>query len=421
MRPWALAVSLFIGFPLLAQGPENVLLVVNRESNDSKTVAQYYRERRGISAENICTIKTLDEEVIARVHFEDEIRKPILGCLAKRHLQDRVLYIVLTRGVPLKISALENESDHASVDSELTLAYQDLLGVPREYTGPAPNPYFAPHAAGRFVRFSHRDFPIYLVTRLDGYDVAEVRSLIDRGLQPSREGRFILDLSGDDNAQGNNWLREAAAELRKAGIPESRVRLETSQVFLAGEKDVLGYASWGSNDRANFSRFLRNTWVNGALAVEFVSTDGRSFTRPPEKWTIGKWSDPPGSFFAGSPQSLIGDFIHEGVTGVAGNVYEPYLSACARPQILFPAYVRGHNLAESFYAALPFLSWQTVVIGDPLVAPFPGPSIPLEELNPPNDPATGLPKFFAQYIARTKARERRVTSPPQAVGSRKSE
>ena len=175
-------------------------------------------------------------------------------------------------------------------------------------------------------------------------------------------------------------------------------------MFLVGEKNVLGYASWGSNDRANFSRLLRNTWVNGALAVEFVSTDARTFTRPPEKWTIGKWSDPPASFFAGSPQSLIGDYIHEGVTGVAGNVYEPYLSACARPQILFPAYVRGHNLAESFYAALPFLSWQTVVIGDPLVAPFPGLPILSEELNPPNDPATGLPKFFGQRLAQTKKR-----------------
>ena len=166
MRPWVLAVSLSIGLPLFAQGPENVLLVVNRESNDSQAIAQYYRERRGIP--NVCTIKTLDDEVIARVNFEDEIRKPILACLAKRRLQDRVLYIVLTRGIPLKIKAEENESDHASVDSELTLAYRDLLGMPLGYAGPAPNPYFAPHAAGQFVRFSHRDFPIYLVTRLDG-------------------------------------------------------------------------------------------------------------------------------------------------------------------------------------------------------------------------------------------------------------
>jgi hypothetical protein len=41
-----------------------------------------------------------------------------------------------------------------------------------------------------------------------------------------------------------------------------------------------------------------------------------------------------------------------------------------RPQTLFPAYLSGFNLAESFYLSIPALSWQTVVIGDPLCRPF---------------------------------------------------
>ncbi|MGH9649991.1 MAG: TIGR03790 family protein, partial [Terriglobales bacterium] len=157
-------------------------------------------------------------------------------------------------------------------------------------------------------------------------------------------------------------------------------------------------------DRSNHSRFLNHTWVNGALLAEFVSTDARTFERPPKNWNIGKWSDPPGSFFEGSPQSLIGDYIHEGVTGVAGHVYEPYLGACPRPQILFPAYVRGLNLAESFYAAMPLLSWQTVVVGDPLTAPFPRDPLPRAEADPPKDAATGLPKYFAGFAARAEKR-----------------
>ena len=31
-----------------------------------------------------------------------------------------------------------------------------------------------------------------------------------------------------------------------------------------------------------------------------------------------------------------------------------------------PAYAHGRNLAESYYLALPFLSWQGVIFGDPL-------------------------------------------------------
>jgi uncharacterized protein (TIGR03790 family) len=406
MKNWKpfLVLAAVLPVTVAAQGPENVLLVVNKDSKDSRAVAQYYRERRGIPARNVCTIKTLDQEEIGRVIYEDEIQKPIAKCLTQGHLQDQVLYIVLTRGVPIKIKRQEGaREDHASVDSELAMLYRDVLGVPRRIEGRIANPYYAPHASGKFVRFTHREFPMYLVTRLDGYDVADVRALIDRGMSPARHGRFILDLSGDNQKTGNNWLREAAVKLKEAGVEESRIRLETTESFLTGETDVLGYASWGTNDWNGQRRFFENQWVNGAIAAQFVSTDARTFERPPKNWKIGRWSDPPGTFFAGSPQGLIADYIHEGVTGIAGHVYEPYLNACIRPQILFPAYVHGHNLAESFYAAMPFLSWQTIVIGDPLVTPFPSPVIPPAELKPPADPKTGLPQFFAQHLTRAKA------------------
>jgi hypothetical protein len=47
-------------------------------------------------------------------------------------------------------------------------------------------------------------------------------------------------------------------------------------------------------------------------------------------------------------------------------VYEPYLVGCARPDHLLPAYYEGRTLAESYYLALQFLSWQGIVLGDPL-------------------------------------------------------
>jgi uncharacterized protein (TIGR03790 family) len=60
------------------------------------------------------------------------------------------------------------------------------------------------------------------------------------------------------------------------------------------------------------------------------------------------------------------DYLHEGATGASGHVYEPYLSTIARPDYLFPAYYEGRNLAESYYLAMPVLSWQNIVLGDPL-------------------------------------------------------
>ena len=89
--------------------------------------------------------------------------------------------------------------------------------------------------------------------------------------------------------------------------------------------------------------------------------------RPPDAWKYTSWQDKQ-HWFAGSPQGLTADLIHEGASGASGNTYEPYLNACARPDYLLPAYLEGRNLAESFYLSLVYLSWQGVVLGDPLMS-----------------------------------------------------
>ena len=99
---------------------------------------------------------------------------------------------------------------------------------------------------------------------------------------------------------------------------------------------------------------------------------------------------------APSPQSLAGDLIRDGITGVSGHVAEPFLAATIRPQVLFPAYRAGLNLAESFYLAMPYLSWQTVIVGDPLCAPFPRNPLAPADIVRGIDPETELPALFAE-------------------------
>jgi uncharacterized protein (TIGR03790 family) len=141
--------------------------------------------------------------------------------------------------------------------------------------------------------------------------------------------------------------------------------MDESAKVLTGEKDVIGYAGWGSNDPNRHQRNLGFQWLPGALVTEYVSTDGRTFQRPPSGWTIGTWKDAAG-WFAGSPQTLTADYIHEGATGCSGHVNEPYLAFTPHPDQLFPAYFSGRNLAESYYLAIRALSWQNIVVGDPL-------------------------------------------------------
>lgn len=208
--------------------------------------------------------------------------------------------------------------------------------------------------------FRHPDFPIYLVVRLAAWDTADVKAMVDRSLGARNRGKFVVDLShpGDDN--GNAWLRAAAAEL-----PKGRVVLDDTPKVLYGQNEVIGYAGWGSNDRNRTRRHLGFGWLPGALAAEFVSTNARTLKRPPEDWTYTIWGDYL-HYFGGSPQGLAADLLHDGATAATGNVYEPYLLACARPDYLLPAWAAGRNLAESYYLSVRWLSWQGVVFGDPL-------------------------------------------------------
>ncbi len=336
---------------LRAQTAENVLLVVNRNDAFSVEIGEYYRQRRAIPPENVCSIDSFLFEEISWQMYLDGVERPIAACLASPAFQEKVLYIVTTRGVPLKIlgGGLAFESESASVDSELTLLYGKLHGRQYPRAGTVPNPFFGKLDAV----FRHPTYPIYLVTRLGAWDMADAKGMIDRSLAAKNTGKFVFDLRGtyDD---GDKWLR-AAARL----LPAHRVILDETPEVLYQQKNVIGYASWGSNDPNRKSRRVNFGWLPGAVVSDFVSTNGRTLNQPPYDWVFP-------TNFAGSTQSLSADYLREGATAATGSVYEPFLTGTVRPDYFFPAYYRGRNLAESYYLAMPFLSWQGIILGDPL-------------------------------------------------------
>jgi len=342
---------------LRAQTPQNVLVVVNDASPVSRSIGEYYALRRAIPSRNICHLHTTTDEAIPRAQYGSEVATPIANYLKKNNLVENVLYIVTTLGVPLKIPGSDGLSgDAASVDSELALLYSDITRAPHPVAGSVPNPFF-----GRINdAFSHPQFPIYLVTRLAAYDFDEVKGIVDRSLRAVNHGKFVIDLAGRGNPEGEAWLATAASLL-----PPDRVVLDKTTTVLYHQTDVIGYAGWGSNDKNRHDRYNHFQWLPGAIMTEFVSSDGRTFVRPPENWNISDWGSTQ-LWFAGSPQSLTADYIHEGATGASGHVYEPYLHLTPRPNILLPAYYKGRNLADSYYLSIPRLSWQNIVVGDPL-------------------------------------------------------
>ncbi len=381
--------------PAAAQTGGNLLLVVNESSAVSGQIGDYYAHKRAIPSENVLHVPMPATDQISRADYERTIEAPITRWFARTGAHDRILYIVLAKGVPLRIVGTGGlDGTVASVDSELTLLYRRMAGTRAPILGRVDNPYFAGDAAITTLKpFTHQAHDIFLVTRLDGFTVQDVLALIDRGAAPSREGKFVLDEKATlVDRGGDAWLQDAASRLASLGWHD-RILLDTTRNVASGERGVLGYYSWGSNDPAIKIRHFDLAFVPGALAGMYVSSDGRTFKEPPADWKISSLD--PKANFAGSPQSLAGDLIRDGITGVAAHVAEPFLDATVRPDILFPAYVSGFNLAESFYLATRFLSWQTVIVGDPLCAPFKSTPVSATLIDPGIDPTTELPRYFA--------------------------
>lgn len=346
--------------PLQAQAPvdyKDVAVIINEASPVSKEIGAYFAEKRNIPETNLIRINVPEKETISDQEFRD-LRSQVEARMNENALWDAIRYLVTTKGVPIRINrTTENETQQmtpkASVDNELTLIggqFASLIGV----DGWAMHNY-----AEIVTHFERSFFPIYLVTRLDAYTREDVFAMIDNGgpnrLVDKENVLFVLDQDPRPIDSAFHQSQAVAAQiLRQRGW---RVLLNSDSTYVTDQNNVLGYASWGSNDHYDHhyteNAIPRNTWSPGALAETFVSTSARSLQ--------------PGTTYG---QSLIADWLAEGVAGAKGYVYEPFTIALALPHILFDRYTdesqdTAFNLAESFYMASRTLSWMDLTLGDP--------------------------------------------------------
>ncbi|MCL5103708.1 MAG: TIGR03790 family protein [Armatimonadetes bacterium] len=350
-------------------GPRNVLVVRNTASTISKNIASHYIAARRIPPENICDIRCSTAEIVSNSECA-VIVGSIRGFLAASPAANHIDYIVLTKGIPLGVN-LGYPSGPISLTSILT-----CLSEP-DVTQYIKNPY-GPTAV--FViesAFSHQldlnGRHLYLVTRLDGYTENDVNGMIDRSVMPPGTGAMLIDRQAFRDSVSsayktlNNRLQTANALLVSRGVPTI---YDDSSVFVGGQTGLMGYFSWGSNDgRFSMSAYRSNSFAPGSIADTYVSTSARTFVP------------------TSAGQSLIADLIAQGACAVSGYVSEPYTAYSTYADVLFDRYTKGYNMAESFYASCPEIYWKTVVVGDPLLAPFATP--PQVSIDSPDVPLTG--------------------------------
>ena len=367
------------------QGRTDLLVVYNSNeavADMSREIADYYADPvtgRGIDPTYVVGFDWDDPaesnmEIVTRNYYDTVIKPDMESYIDAAGIKLSIKYIVLCKGVPLKI----RNPNQASVDSEMCLLYQsyDLSAFPlwnpfhREFSGANA---FTPFG------FSYGGTTLsYLVGRLDAYTLEEVKGMIDRAKQAPgqvNEGYVIID--DEPNVNGNpeydfmhspvsDWpLKDTTALVEKLTMLDVSFYADnTKPIFLTRSvvsndlisDNVVGYVSHGihsSNDPGPLY-ILNNldfTYLPGAFFSTYESFNAWSFNDPSSR----------------SGQGLIADFFRMGGTCAIGNVWEPYGQTVAQENIFFEEYFTGRTFIESSYKSLSCASWQQVVVGDPLM------------------------------------------------------
>ncbi len=407
-----------------------VIVLANSEDPDSVRLARAYAERRSIPPENIIALRMSTGESISWSEFVATIYEPLQDELLRRRWLDgttmdlrdavgrrkvamaghRISYLVVCRGVPLRIQhapALyapvarmtdrpEFRTNAGAVDSELSLLAQSGFPI----NAFVPNPLFRndqPRSleTGLIVRVSRLDGPTYesALAMVDGALTAERTGLI---------GRAYVDIGGV-HPDGDQWLELAAEQLAEAGYDLAVDRNGATLPSTARAEAAAFYFGWYAPQMNGPFALPGYRFAPGAIALHIHSFSAQSLRTE----TGGGWSGP---------------LVARGVAATFGNVGEPYLQLTHQPQLVLRALLRGWNLGDAAYYALPAISWQAIVLGDPLYRPGLV-SFAQQWTNRQSLPAHQLPYVILREVNRLRVEGRRDAASEllQAAGAESPE
>jgi uncharacterized protein (TIGR03790 family) len=205
-------------FPQSAPLKDRVLILVNDRVPEGVAVGQYYAAKRNIPIANILHLKTSAAEEISQQEYKDQIEAPVRKFLdaGDGAMRRKILYIVPTYGVPLKIA------QQFAVDSVLVMMYAGH----ESDKPPLRSPYSAAIGSRplHFAEWSDtvaaaNNFKMFVVTRLDGPSAEIAKGLVDKAMQAEtsltmKSGVAYFDSQGTRHPE--EWQFAIDAEIKAA-------------------------------------------------------------------------------------------------------------------------------------------------------------------------------------------------------------
>ncbi|MFZ5828622.1 MAG: hypothetical protein ACOY3P_00970, partial [Planctomycetota bacterium] len=397
---------------LAGGGPENVLLVVNRDSADSLAIANHFIALRQIPPGNVLTIPwEAERETASFDEFREKLLKPILNAIEQRRLLPQIDYVVYSCDFPTRIN-LHPEFDAFKTQLKDQLEAKRKAGerVP-EKAGEWPM-YLTPIGSLTGLTYLWQatlpGSPAYLDLQSNKYFRAPKAGDVEtRAFQSTQDfdadgqpidvigRRYLLSVMlGVTRGRGNtpdqvlDYLRRAASA--DGTFPpgtiyfcrNSNIRSQVRQGNFSAAVDALtklnvkgeifdGVLPKGKNDvqglvtgTADFDwSSSKSTILPGAICENFTSYGGM--------------------LQSGAGQTPLTEFLRFGAAGSSGTVVEPYSLPHKFPTAFIQVhYARGSSLAEAFYQSVsgPF---QLLIVGDPLCQPWANiPRVTVDSIKP---------------------------------------
>lgn len=348
-----------------ALSPEQVAVVYNADSPLSREAMEKYCLLRKIPTEQVFALHALSAQDISRADFDVKVRMDLLLQAKQRSImwpggarKGRKLLraLVLMPDLPLRVKEDPSQpagrisdstpGNSASLDAELM-----LLGCDFPIGGPLNNPCYM-----KKVSELSSELPVLAVCRIDGPDRESIFRLIEvpHRVEPTGLWGWVAVDQGGPYASGDAKFAEIAGMAKFRHQPlfiedSKRTLPETFPLM----PQTIAYFGWYANpangpfrpESAGNFRF-----APGAIGLHLHSYSGTS-VKDKHTW--------------------VGALLHRGAAVTAGNVAEPLLSGCLDFAAFYRALLEGSCVAEAGLSATPYLSWQNVLLGDPLYRPFP--------------------------------------------------
>jgi uncharacterized protein (TIGR03790 family) len=382
MRVLVPVIFLLAGFLLPASAaprPESVAILYNSAVPESRQLAEFYRDARGIPPENLIGLEMPAAADVSRADYEEKIAAPLRREFDTRGWWKRgrdpegltlpiandIRVLVTMRGVPLRIQAtpkpepvspLDGEPapaapkdplagrDEAAVDSELAMF--GVEGVPTE--GVLQNRY---HKSDKKITDARLPF-LVLTARIDAASNATCERMIRDAIETEETGLWGMAYVDIANKfpQGDQWLETLAAASSRAGIPTVVDRFNETlpkNYPMGGASVYFGWYDGNVN-----GPFLNPNFKfrKGAVAAHLHSFSAAQLSNPNRHWCA--------------------PLLERGAAVTLGNVFEPYLHLTHDLGLLHQRLLDGHSWVEACWMAMPVTSWQGVILGDPLYQPF---------------------------------------------------